>query len=87
MNSVIPRAIGPLGPGFQKPLSRRRLARIERGAVSQRLPAARVGDPRVGAMRLIRVPRNFTFPLLVLVIRVFSSDRARPKDCRKEPML
>jgi len=86
---VIPSAIGPPGLVFQNPLSRRRLAKLERGAVSHRLPAA-VGcerGPLFGAIRRIRVPKNFTFLSLVLVIRVFSSERVRCRERRKDPML
>lgn len=89
MNFGIPRAIGPRGPEVQNPFSLRRLTSTFRGAVIQMFPAdlGRARRPRVGAIRWINVPRNFTFPCRVLVIRVFSSDRVNFRDCRKTDIL
>jgi len=79
MRLVMLRAIGPLGLGFQKPFWRSRVARVLRGTASQRFPVARRFGPLIMTIRLMRVPRNLTLPYCVLVIRVFSSDRVKPR--------
>ena len=91
MNFPIPSGMGPRGPGFQNFFSSeasRRFVRILRGAAIQICPAA-VGfgkGPLIGAIRLIYVPRNFTFSSRVLVMRVFSAERVSLSDCRKSAM-
>src|SRR5437879_9242819 len=83
MNFVIPMGIGPFGPGSQNPFSLSRLASRGRGTVIHRLPDERGRKRRVGAIRRIRVPKNFTRPEQVLVISVFSSDRVNFKESKK----
>jgi hypothetical protein len=79
------KGIGPLGPDFQNPFSFRRLARIFRGTPIQISPAAfgLLRGPLTGAIRLIRVPRNFTLLERTLVMRVFSSDSVSLSELRK----
>lgn len=66
----------------------RRFVRIPRGAAIQICPAA-TGfgrGPLMGAIRLMYVPRNFTFSSRVLVMRVFSAERVSLRDCRNSAM-
>ena len=84
----IPRALGPFFVAFQNFLARRRSAKILRGAHIRIFPAV-VGwdkDPLVGVSLSIKVPRNFTLPRRVLVIKVFSSESVSLRDCRKVAM-
>lgn len=83
MNFVIPMGIGPFGPGFQNPFSLSRLVIRGRGIVIHILPDDRGRKRRVGAIRRISVPKNFTRPRRVLVISVFSSDRVNFRESRK----
>lgn len=88
VNLPIPVGIGPRGPGLQKPFSFRRLVKICNGAAIQICPAALglLRAPLVGAIRLIRTPRNFTLLQRVFVMRVFSADRVSLSDWRKSAM-